>query len=90
VQRFIRNKGALYNGISNSQWGTIRTYCQDNRYDKERLIKELFAAETGYLAHGIRSEEWERAGRFEALKEFVRDNEVVTVELLAAEITKKG
>lgn len=90
VQRFIRNKGALYNGISNSQWGTIRKYCQDNRYDKERLIKELFAAETGYLAHGIRSEEWERAGRFEALKEFVRDNEVVTVELLAAEITKKG
>lgn len=113
VNKFVNdNEKKFMNDSFASQWGHIRTIAMQER-SYEKIMKELFEKKktktTGkdnqkteeddaYLTHGVAKEKWEKRGRGEALKKFLKKihtsehGDIVAKALinLAAEMAKKA
>ncbi len=90
VNQFIETKGQLFDRISSSQWGQIRSLAM-KADSLDELINDLFAEKTGFLMHGIRESSWKGKPR-EALRDFFQTENGFTMPMaitLASEMQKK-
>ena len=96
VDDFIRAYTNQFEGVTNSQWGNIRSLSRGANC-KTQLMKSLFEDpgddnNGGYLMHGIALEQWKNG--VELLKKTILDTEenivLQFVEKLAARMQKKG
>lgn len=84
----------IYREISNSQWGNIRSIATRSATHDE-LIKLLFEKGTGYLTHGIASDNW-KDDKIDKLKEKLEEVDSKKYSsceftiLLAAEMAKQN
>lgn len=94
VADFKRENTRIYRGISNSQWGNIRSIATRSATHDE-LIKLLFEKGTGYLTHGIATDNW-KDDKIDVLKAKLKEvdskkysSREFTI-LLAAEMAKQN
>lgn len=92
INEFVREKGAIFQGISPSQWGTIRAYAK-HTMNWEDLEKLLFNKDFGALHRGVSESDWRHKDRRGILHNFLTkvpkaDRVAVTLKL-AAEMAKR-
>ena len=92
VNKFVKEHGAKFEGISPSQWGTIRAYAK-NAANWESLEKMLFDEKIGALHRGQSESDWRKNNRRGELCVFVKGSKVsdhVSLMLkLASEMAKR-
>lgn len=74
---FIRNFRSDFEGISKSQWGTLRSYAEELN-EKAKFIEKVFDNESGLLYRGQTENEWRTNGRREKLANYLNNNDNLT------------
>lgn len=72
VQAFIRQYKPVFDGLSNSQWGTLRNYAK-GLPNYEAFHTMVFHTDNGFMYRGVSEKEWKKKERRELLEEFVKD-----------------
>ncbi|MBK6948992.1 MAG: hypothetical protein IPH16_13910 [Haliscomenobacter sp.] len=92
VNEFVSKHGRDFQGISPSQWGTIRAYAK-HAANWDVLKKLLFNKDIGALYRGQSESDWRQNGRREKLSDFlatIKDTDRLAFTLkLAAEMAKR-
>ncbi|MDG1434749.1 MAG: hypothetical protein P8Q41_12095 [Saprospiraceae bacterium] len=70
VNKFIKEKGNIYQGLSSSQWGMLRNYAKHSA-NIEVFKKMVFEKDFGCLNRGKSEKDWRKNGRREKLKKFL-------------------
>lgn len=72
VQAFISHHNSVFDGLTNSQWGTLRNYAK-GLPNYKAFHAMVFHRENGFMYRGISEKEWVKRNRRGILEEFVED-----------------
>lgn len=70
VNEFVQHNKGLFNGITKSQWGTLRNYGK-NIKSKAHFKTLVFDRESGFLYKGQSENEWRTKNRRVILEEYL-------------------
>ena len=85
VNLFVSRYKSKYKGISNSQWGMIRSFAKQANNDQV-LYKLLFNSEIGCLQKGQTESVWRQKNRRETLQNFLFSREQPVLDKVALTI----
>ena len=71
VQAFIKHHNPVFNGLTNSQWGTLRNYSK-GLPNYEAFHTMVFHKENGFMYRGVSEKNWAIKNRRGLLEEFVK------------------
>ena len=80
VNSFVKNRND-FNGIPNSQWGTIRNYCKNSKNDKV-LREQLFTPDFGFCYRGQSEKDWKKRNRRGVLEKHLFENPEIKPEMV--------
>lgn len=80
VNSFVKDRND-FNGIPNSQWGTIRNYCKNSKNEKV-LREQLFAPDFGFCYRGQSEKDWKKSNRRVVLEKYLFENPEIKPEMV--------